>query len=275
MMLRPREDGDQRLMLQALTITPEPSEVTVTRDPYGNWIAYARFEAAADELCIHSELQVARAPGFRPAEAVEPAEETEARALAAIAPPAGPIDPEVAAWTAGFLDRTGAALPALEAMTRAVHAGFAYRRRLEHGVQPAAATLALRAGACRDFALLLVEAARSLGVQARFASGYVHCPQVEGASSRPGGGHTHAWACVLAPDGAWLDLDPTSGLVGPLGLVRVAVADDPAEASPIQGSYFGDAADFLGMEVEVDVHSEGAGGGSVAAGEPLPLRSVA
>ncbi len=55
------------------------------------------------------------------------------------------------------------------------------------------------------------------------------------------------------PGHGWMDFDPTNGAVGAEGLVRVAVVDDPAEAIPLHGAYFGSSADALGMDVEVDV----------------------
>ncbi len=68
-----------------------------------------------------------------------------------------------------------------------------------------------------------------------------------------GGGHTHAWACVYLPACGWVEFDPTNGLVGASALIRVAVTRDPRQAVPLHGTWDGFAADFLGMDVEVDV----------------------
>ncbi len=138
-------------------------------------------------------------------------------------------------------------------MNAAIRREVRYARRLERGLQSPAETLRRGAGACRDQAVLMIEAARALGLAARFASGYVHCPPVPGHAGRRGGGHTHAWARIHVPGHGWMDFDPTNGAVGAEGLVRVAVVDDPAEAIPLHGAYFGSSADALGMDVEVDV----------------------
>jgi transglutaminase-like putative cysteine protease len=79
----------------------------------------------------------------------------------------------------------------------------------------------------------------------------------------------------MTPEAGWVDFDPTSGKVGPQGLVRVAVADDPADAAPIQGVYLGEAADFLDMQVNVAVEREAPTSNSPALLEPSPLSSVA
>jgi transglutaminase-like putative cysteine protease len=268
MMLRPREDHDQKLLFERLIITPEPRRIELQRDGQGNFVAIAQFRDACSELCFDSEVLVART--------AEPLFDIPSPGLWPF-----PIDVladerDPALWAGRFLARTaGAVLPALAAMNDCIHRGFGYRRRLERGVQTPEETLSLRSGACRDFAVLLVTAARSLHLRARFVSGYVHCPAFEAEAPRLGGGHTHAWAQVMTPEAGWVDFDPTSGKVGPQGLVRVAVADDPADAAPIQGVYLGEAADFLDMQVNVAVEREAPTSNSPALLEPSPLSSVA
>jgi transglutaminase-like putative cysteine protease len=110
-------------------------------------------------------------------------------------------------------------------------------------------------GTCRDFALLMMEAVRSLGLAAQFVSGYIHTPYPEGVSARVGGGHTHAWVRVYVPACGWVEFDPTNGIVGNADLIRVAIARDPRQALPLYGTWCGSADDFLGMDVEVDVRS--------------------
>ena len=248
-MLRPRDDEDQKVILERLSISPEPRALSISRDGAGNWIALAQFDGAAGELCIESEVSVARWPA-----PVVDRESAGAELASADQGPIGDDDDAIQAWAIGFLAHRDAR-PGLEtfaSMTRTIHSGFRYRRRLEHGVQTPERTLALKSGACRDFALLLVAAARRLGLKARFVSGYVHSHDPSDASDRIGG-HTHAWASVFTPEQGWVDFDPTAGTVGSANLVRVAIADDPAEAVPVSGVYFGAANDFLGMDVEVIV----------------------
>jgi transglutaminase-like putative cysteine protease len=124
------------------------------------------------------------------------------------------------------------------------------------GAQSPLETLDLRSGSCRDFALLMMEAVRSLGLAARFVSGYIYSPYARADRGRIGGGHTHAWVRVYLPACGWVEFDPTNGIVGNTDLVRVAVARDPSQAVPLHGTYSGLASDYLGMDVEVDVHAE-------------------
>ena len=99
--------------------------------------------------------------------------------------------------------------------------------------------------------MLLAEAARSLGLAARFTSGYIY--SASGRGERTGGGHTHAWTRVYLPDCGWTDFDPTNGIIGNHDLIRVAEVIDPKAAVPLHGAWSGLKSDFLGMDVEVDV----------------------
>ena len=120
--------------------------------------------------------------------------------------------------------------------------------------QSPAETLELGTGSCRDFAVLMMEAARSLGLAARFVSGYVYSGSSK--ADHNGGGHTHAWVRVYVPDCGWTDFDPTNGLSGGADLIRTAAVIDPVHATPLYGAWSGLASDYLGMDVEVMIQAE-------------------
>jgi transglutaminase-like putative cysteine protease len=127
-----------------------------------------------------------------------------------------------------------------------------YNSRSAHGTQTPDETIRHQAGTCRDFALLMIESARSMGFAARFVTGYVYVPDRDGPV-RLGGGSTHAWCQIYVPGSGWVEFDPTNGIVGNRELIRVAVARTPHQAIPLSGTYWGDAEDELGMEVSVNV----------------------
>ena len=135
-------------------------------------------------------------------------------------------------------------------MTLGIRDKFLYTRRAEKGVQDPVETLQTRRGSCRDFAVLMIEAARSLGVAARFVSGYIYTPDSVGFA---GGGATHAWMQAYLPGAGWIDFDPTNAIIGNRNLIRVAVAWTPDQVLPLWGTYEGAAAACLGMEVTVKV----------------------
>ena len=137
-------------------------------------------------------------------------------------------------------------------LTYAIKESFTYSKRFERGTQDPLLTLNSGKGTCRDFAVLMMEAVRALGFAARFVSGYLYVPREKG-EEHLGGGNTHAWCQVYLPGAGWVEFDPTNGIVGNRDLIRVAVARDPRQAIPLQGSYFGAPTDYLGMTVSVDV----------------------
>ena len=266
LMFRPRDSHDIRLVSTALKISP-PATVRWLHDVFGNSIAIATFAEAAAELSLESEIVVDLFAGEEAEFAVEPYARNVPFAYASEEiPDLGRTiqrhypDPDhsVHDWARGFLAATGPSetRALLVDMTRSVKARFAYMTR-SNDLQSPADTLARGAGTCRDFALLMMEAVRSLGMAARFVSGYLYDPALDGAQSgMVGAGHTHAWVQAYLPGAGWVEFDPTNGLVGGPNLIRIAVARDPAQAVPVQGSYSGAAEDFIDMTVEVTVHAE-------------------
>ncbi len=166
-------------------------------------------------------------------------------------------DERVREWAGRFVPASGSirTKTLLDAMTSGIKEQFVYLRRTEKGVQTPVETLERGSGSCRDFALLMMEAVRALGLAARFVSGYIFVPQSRPAATL-GGGSTHAWMQVYLPGAGWVDFDPTNSIVGNRNLIRVAVAWDPAHALPLWGSFIGSATSFLGMDVTVSVTEE-------------------
>ena len=271
MMFRPHESHDQQLLSADLAICPTPSKINYLRDIFGNSVGVAAFAGHTTDLVFDSYVRLRHTPhpgvhelrdrfALAPAAARFAYDEPESTDLSASIALAYP-DPDgiVSAWARRFVRRKGATSAAglLVEMTQAIRGDFTYRKRLEMGAQSPLQTLELNSGSCRDYAVLMIEAARGLGLAARFVSGYVYSPPpVHNSRVRVGGGHTHAWVSVYLPDSGWIDFDPTNGIVGTTDLIRVAVARDPRQATPLHGTYAGLSTDYLGMEVSVDVQAE-------------------
>ncbi len=139
----------------------------------------------------------------------------------------------------------------LMTMTAAIKESFAYERRPERGTQTPLQTLETRRGSCRDFATLMMEAARALGLAARFVTGYLYVPDRDDGETYLGGGATHAWCQVYLPGAGWVEFDPTNGIVGSRDLIRVAVARDARQAIPLHGVYYGAGGALAEMKVSV------------------------
>jgi transglutaminase-like putative cysteine protease len=261
-MFRPRESHDLRLITTDLVITPKPAHVRWLHDPFDNSVAVATFEGTATELRFDSTVTLEHFEDSAPDYALEEYARTYPfrysdedfptlmRALARHYP-----GESVSTWALQFLDPsdTSRTMEVLRAMTRGIGEKFIYTRRPEKGVQTPEETLRTRRGSCRDFAVLMMEAARSLGVAARFVSGYIFLPDSTGVAS---GGATHAWMQTYLPGAGWVDFDPTNSIIGNRNLIRVAVAWDPFHVLPLWGTYSGSPEAFLGMDVTVTVSEE-------------------
>src|SRR4029078_6117990 len=120
----------------------------------------------------------------------------------------------------------------------------------------------------RDYALLMIEGARSLGLAARFISGYLY-DSAQTTSAQP-----HAWMEVYLPGAGWVEFDPTNGIVGSDRLIRVAVARDPEQAMPINGTFTGPAGVAINSIVEVEVRNVDAAASPEPAAAPEPPAKV-
>lgn len=262
-MIRPRESFDQRLIDARLDIDPEPCELRWLHDVFGNSVAIALFDRRATSLRVTSEVKLDHAPLEQGQVDIEDyarlfpftySSEDMPDLLRSIErqylDPARVVDN----WARAFVRDDGATdtVTMLTDMATGIRRDFTYVTRHEKGTQTPIETLEKRRGTCRDFAVLMIEAVRALGFAARFVSGYVYNPSR--AEGLVGGGNTHAWVRIFLPGSGWVEFDPTNGIIGNRGLVRVAVARDPYQALPLSGTWSGFAGSYIGMSVEVDVY---------------------
>jgi transglutaminase-like putative cysteine protease len=263
MMLRPRDDNDQMVLESELEITPEPSKLSWSRDIFGNHVATAVFAERGSELRFESTVRLDHAPVSLRAPDVEDFARTHPFAYAAeVGPTLAPFmvppspQPKLHHWARKFLREDGSAdtHALLVTMTQTIRRTFKHVARHEKGIQAPVRTLKLASGSCRDLAVLMIAALRSLGIAARFVSGYLHLADDD--DDRVIGGNTHAWVQAYVPGPGWVDFDPSSGTVGNKNLVRVAVVHKPREAIPLQGTWFGAASDHLAMKVAVKVTAD-------------------
>ena len=132
----------------------------------------------------------------------------------------------------------------MDSVGRAIHKSIKYRRRVEKGVQTPTETLAESSGSCRDMATLMLEALRTLGLPARFASGYLDC-----AASEAGRASTHAWAEAYLPQIGWIGYDPTLGEATSGKHVLLGVSNHPRGVMPVSGTFFDEHNSYVGMTV--------------------------
>ena len=265
LMLRPRDGHDLRVLATELEISPACKSRWVY-DVLGNSVTFITFAEPASELRIASRLTIERFASRPPQGEVEEnavrypfVYSMQDRFDLGRMLEQHYMDPsdQAGAWARGFVrGPTTDTLALLADLNAGVRAQLGYQSRDEEGTQTPVETLRRGWGTCRDFAVLLAEAARSLGFGARLVTGYLHVPSADANAPLPElPGTTHAWAEIYVPGPGWLAFDPTNGTVGGDDLIRVAVARDIHQIVPISGTFQGTAADYLGMEVTVTVRT--------------------
>ena len=261
MLLRPRENHNVRIEASILDIAPTHS-VQWKRDVLDNSMAVASFPEPADFLRIFSGVVIQHydddpldfrvddyAVDLPFAYAIEDQLE-----LAPFQEMIYPSDRDaIQDWMGSLgLVRPMETFLLLDQLTKEISDRFSYEIREEPGVQPPALTLTRNCGSCRDFAALLIEACRRLGLASRFVSGYL---QTFDASS--GNGATHAWTEVYLPGVGWKGFDPTIGEVTSNRHIAVAVARHPEAVPPVAGSFIGPIGQTPSLHVAVRVDALG------------------
>jgi len=255
-LLRPREGHDVHITRSLLAVEPA-ADVRWLRDIYGNSVAILAFAQSSQKLSILSEVDVdlydddpiewliepnARFFPFQYA----PEEQVE---LILYRLPSYPYDgPKLQEWLRD-LYRPGQIIGTLDLLNELnahIQKSFQYLHREDPGVQLPHETLLHGSGSCRDFAVLMMEAARHWGFGARFVTGYIQMGEGQH-------GATHAWTEIYLPGAGWHGFDPTNGKVVGSEHVSVAVAREQEKASPISGLWEGppDAFDRLDVSVQV------------------------
>jgi transglutaminase-like putative cysteine protease len=261
LMLRPRESHDLRLLSGKLEVAPA-AVLSWANDVFGNAVATARFSEITDTLTIESSAVVELAAMAWPVFDISASairypfdySDEERIDLGSLVSPHYP-DPSngFAEWARGFVrGQQTDTLALLKDLVAGVAERISYQSREEEGTQSPLQTLERGWGSCRDFAVLFVEAARSLGFGARIISGYLHNPDAIPGSTTEAGS-THAWAEIFLPGAGWITFDPTNRGVGGFNLIPMAVGRVIAQVMPITGTFMGTNDACQGMSVEVQV----------------------
>lgn len=256
-LVRPREGHDVHIESSRLEIEPS-ADIRWVRDTYGNSIAILNFSRdPAQRFSLLSEVVVAHYDENPVDFVVEPSAlyypfqyspedqfELVPYRLSSYPHDGTALEQWLSSlYSPGQLINTFSLLTSLN--TRIFEA-FRYVPRDAPGVQLPSQTLAYGTGSCRDYAVLMMEAARFWGLGARFVTGYIQMDQGQHGS-------THAWTEIYIPGAGWRGFDPTNNKLAGAEHVSVAVARDPDKASPLSGAWEGTPDAFEGMNVNVEV----------------------
>jgi transglutaminase-like putative cysteine protease len=263
--IRPLELPWQRVLAHRERIEPTPSYQTSRCDAFGNEVLYFSFDAPHDYLQMTSETSVLLTPRYASLDIdATPAWEDVAKTLRYTAGGAFHAESEFC-----FASPNIALLPALRAyalesfapsaavlggaidLMHRIHADFAYRPSATAFDTPAARAFELRHGVCQDFAQVMIGCLRSIGLTARYVSGYLRNDPPDGAPAMIGADASHAWVSVYVPSAGWVDLDPTNDVLADVGHVTLAIGRDYSDVSLLRGVILGGGAHRVDVAVGV------------------------
>jgi len=274
--LSPRPSQHQRLITHRIDVCPEPSQQRNSVDVFGNTRLFLSLQAPHRQLRVVASSEVETVPcslsdnpvawdvardlfRYQAGSVFQPACEF------CFASPMAPIDPAFASYArASFPQGQSLQVGALDLMHR-IHADFCYETRSTEVNTPVLDAFNQRKGVCQDFAHVLVACLRSMGLAARYISGYLLTAPPPGQVKLRGSDASHAWASVYLPavtDGdhsaaaCWVDLDPTNDRAGSPSpgedYVTLAVGRDFADVSPMRGVIQGGTHHTLQVGVTVE-----------------------
>lgn len=244
--LRPRESPSHRVRQFSFNVSPQARLIT-TRDPQDNFLVWAHFWDRASALNIRTEFEIETLDAnpfdfLLKSSAIKfpfTYDKAELFALTPyLAPPFDATQTALRNWLDEHLvDAPKETVPYLASLSSLLQSTLNYVRREEGRSQPSARTLELGSGSCRDFAVLMIELCRTLGVAARFVSGYFYSPP-DPETGKPSPNEMHAWVEVYLPGAGWKGLDPTHGILCDDSFIPVAHSAQADLVNPVQGSYY-------------------------------------
>jgi transglutaminase-like putative cysteine protease len=251
--LRPRHHAGQQLLDFELRVEPAPARIRHEADAFGNTRSVFSLLAPHTRLRVvaHSRVRVAQPPDLS---ALAPAPDAptcrehwryvagrspDAAAGFVFASPMVPMHASLRDWALpSFPPGRPLAEGALELMLR-LHDEFAYEPQSTHVDTPVLQAFAQKRGVCQDFAHVMISALRSLGLAARYVSGYLRTEPAPGQARFEGSDASHAWLAVALPregiEPDWLELDPTNACVAGPSHVRLAFGRDYGDVTPLRG----------------------------------------
>ncbi|MGO2111010.1 MAG: transglutaminase family protein [Pseudoclavibacter sp.] len=265
--MTPRDSPSQSVRDTETIVEPDPDVISDSRDVYGNPSYYIEVRSPHTMLRITkrsivdvawpkpdlahlNQWTVAEAAQLL-AEAAPPIDVVEAAEFA-LPSPQVEITDAVADYAAKYLPADAPFGDSIFALTQGIFTDFTYKNGVTNVRTTLTELLELGAGVCQDFAQLAIGCLRHVGLPARYVSGYIETQPPPGKPKLEGSDASHAWTSVLAPDGTWVDIDPTNNQFADSRYIVSAWGRDFTDVSPLRGIVYGESTTST-LNVGVDV----------------------
>ena len=262
--LSPRHTTRQRCLSLQLEVEPSPAVTSHHSDYFGNTTHFISVERPHERLVVTSRSRVAVSPAFLPDSCETPAWESvrarcrEDRAGQTLeaheftyASPLVSISSEFADYAMPSFAKERPILDAVTDLTRRIHEDFKFDPTATTVTTPVQNVFQQRRGVCQDFAQLQIACLRSLGLPARYVSGYLETDPPPGQTKLRGADASHAWISFYCPGLGWLDADPTNDCLPSLRHITIGWGRDYNDISPVRGVILGGHDQRLTTEVDV------------------------
>lgn len=252
--LTPRSDSYRRMLERTLTVIPEPDGISQALDVHGSLCQTVRFNRPTAALTVISKsvLDVNDINPFdfvvSPTECAYLPMSYPENMTTFLLPYMGKelVDEAVREYAGQVLKMTHfSVIEFVLSLAQKIAHEFVYEQRKTGLPLPAEIVLKNRSGSCRDFTVFFIAAARSVGLAARFVSGYYF----DDSPKRP---QLHAWAEVFVPGGGWRGFDPTLGLACYGHHIALASGASPYEAATIEGKFIGEPSSSMDVQLEYE-----------------------
>jgi transglutaminase-like putative cysteine protease len=263
--LRPRELPGQRVLEAGITAEPPASRRREGLDHFGNHVTWlfidlphAAFEVTGEATVDVGFAAPPAAPATMPWSMVADAARAGGPGAWQAAEflfdsPMVVVEPDAGAYAAESFPPGRPVLEGLLELNTRIRRDFTYRSGVTDLGTPVSEVLARREGVCQDFSHLMISALRSLGLPARYVSGYIRTYPPPGQPRRRGTDQSHAWVgCWLGPEHGWVDLDPTNGVVVQQEHLVVGWGRDYGDVSPVSGVVLGGGDHDLSIAVDLE-----------------------
>jgi transglutaminase-like putative cysteine protease len=257
--LCPRALPRQERLHHDLQIVPEPAVVTMHTDYFGNAVTSFAMQGAHKRLTVRARSWVALQAASVPSPSETPRWESVADRTALpldaleflFGAPSIPSNAGLAAYARASFPPDRPLLDAVLDLTRRIYREFTFDSKATTVSTPLADVFRSRRGVCQDFARLEIACLRSLGLPARYISGYIETVPPQGGPRLVGADASHAWLAVYCPGAGWIQVDPTNNVLPSLAHVILAWGRDYHDVSPIHGVILGGGEHTLRVRVDV------------------------
>ena len=260
--LAPREHPQQTCHETKTVVHPKPAVDSVGEDYFGNPRQHVTVQKPHKQLIVEAHSRVEVRPAAERLELEKSAPwETVREQLAALESleayeyvfdsPYVAGDDAIHEYTLQSFEPGRPILAAAMDLTGRIFREFQYRGGVSDVSTPVAEVFEMRQGVCQDFAHLMIACLRSVGLAARYVSGYLLTRPPEGKEKLVGSDASHAWISVFAGPMGWVDFDPTNNLIPGEEHITFAWGRDYGDVSPINGFIVGGGAHQVSVAVDV------------------------